>query len=564
MTTNTRDPSSLSTWLSIPAVSSAPHPKTKRLCLPFRKTVTEFDRRIIRKSLIDAEKEAQNLQRELNRLRAVIIAVESRTTGVQGEIEHYRALLSPVQRMPPEIMTEIFTRCAQKSDLSREMPGIISASRVCGRWRELALSTPSVWSSITISIERKAMNDDDDSDSFHIRRNTKIFLERSKTSRLAVDLSWLPSRFDEKEVAYVCNALRRNASRIHELNLKLTAAVSQHPSLQVLRTSFPALRRLRFVVCRTVLAGNVNITDMDLFSGAPALRAVELGSQGTFALNKLNLPWQQLESLELSNWPRVAESLSSLSMCSNLRRVALTGLDLFQRLGEPEYSGGPVVLPSLQYLSLSSENEGRISQVLEHITLPNLQSVEIKCDDPHFWQEWALASFRDLLARSRCTITSLELRSTRISDHHAISLLHSLHDLLSLRIEEEGDELDDYHDSLQEQHNRTVTSTFLRALSLRREETSNLCTPSILPMLTDLDLLVHPTGLDVTALVHAVGSRWASNVTSNPNVTPKDASRLRSVKIDLFMTGEDCSSTIAALSALECFRDAGLSVMLPL
>ncbi|KAF9259194.1 hypothetical protein L218DRAFT_875381, partial [Marasmius fiardii PR-910] len=125
---------------------------SKRFGLPFRSTVTAFDRQLISQSLIDAESELKERKLELSRLKVSIMTVESRLTAVESEVEGYRSLLSPVQRMPPEILAEIFEHCCHDIDILGKLqaPTPVVISLVCGRWRDLAFSTPSLWASIRI------------------------------------------------------------------------------------------------------------------------------------------------------------------------------------------------------------------------------------------------------------------------------------------------------------------------------------------------------------------------------------------------------------------------------
>ncbi|KAF9261518.1 hypothetical protein L218DRAFT_869680, partial [Marasmius fiardii PR-910] len=163
---------------------------SNRFSFPFRNTVTAFDQHLIEQSLIDAENELKRCRMELNRLNAAIIAVESRRTAVKREVEHYRSLLSPIQRMPPEVLTEIFGHCGRLSNMNGLiMPVPMAISMVCGRWRELAVSTPSLWSSISITMF--SAGDPDDCDQHLVARLTKLFLQRSLNSPLELHLKWI-------------------------------------------------------------------------------------------------------------------------------------------------------------------------------------------------------------------------------------------------------------------------------------------------------------------------------------------------------------------------------------
>ncbi|KAF6753180.1 hypothetical protein DFP72DRAFT_902121 [Ephemerocybe angulata] len=68
--------------------------------------------------------------------------------------EQHMALLSPVKRLPDDILSTLFLTLLAHPDhrdvsMSSTHPAVV-ISHVCGRWRQLALNTPLLWSSLTI------------------------------------------------------------------------------------------------------------------------------------------------------------------------------------------------------------------------------------------------------------------------------------------------------------------------------------------------------------------------------------------------------------------------------
>lgn len=108
---------------------------------------------ILRNAVIpDAEKRALELDAKLSRISNTWKEVAEERMEVQKRIDANRAILSPVRALPNDIIFEIFTNVAwypnyDPLDLS-ETPWILT--RICSRWRCIALSMPSLWSSLTV------------------------------------------------------------------------------------------------------------------------------------------------------------------------------------------------------------------------------------------------------------------------------------------------------------------------------------------------------------------------------------------------------------------------------
>ncbi|KAJ7057571.1 hypothetical protein C8F01DRAFT_928866, partial [Mycena amicta] len=49
---------------------------------------------------------------------------------------------------PPEIYSRIFLACLRSSDCPGQAP--LLPAQICGRWRDIALDTPALWSTIRV------------------------------------------------------------------------------------------------------------------------------------------------------------------------------------------------------------------------------------------------------------------------------------------------------------------------------------------------------------------------------------------------------------------------------
>ncbi|KAH6896160.1 hypothetical protein BKA70DRAFT_1199405 [Coprinopsis sp. MPI-PUGE-AT-0042] len=102
-------------------------------------------------------------------IRELIEAVEPRIVSLDAKIEalkqrraiyasfvaDHRALVSPIRQMPPDILRNIFSHCMpydtpDKVIQASEAPLLLV--QICRHWRDLALKTPTLWSTIFLKI----------------------------------------------------------------------------------------------------------------------------------------------------------------------------------------------------------------------------------------------------------------------------------------------------------------------------------------------------------------------------------------------------------------------------
>ncbi|KAF9256303.1 hypothetical protein L218DRAFT_881930, partial [Marasmius fiardii PR-910] len=91
-------------------------------------------------------------QTEINKLKVAIHLLETRRDALSVSVARYRSLLSPIYRMPTEILTHIFSFCCDENVISPGYgpPAVMTLSAVCESWREVALTTPRLWSCMSI------------------------------------------------------------------------------------------------------------------------------------------------------------------------------------------------------------------------------------------------------------------------------------------------------------------------------------------------------------------------------------------------------------------------------
>ncbi|KAK1227160.1 hypothetical protein PQX77_009794 [Marasmius sp. AFHP31] len=541
--------------------------------LSYRGTITEFDRQIISHHILDTEKELKGfdtqlkkLNAEINRLKGAVILVESHREMVEQQLANYRSLLSPIHKMPPEIMTEIFKLCCSCSKLGfynlfdhTSLPPPMMLSSVCGRWRELVLDTPALWASLTA--HNFYVNPD-----LTMYRAIEFFMERSKSAPLAIDSAIHDDDDDGPNHGEdFLEPLVQNSRRWVSLDLFIAPSGFQAQIFQRLRGQIPLLKHLGLrsviTVPRPIMIDSTS-PFLAAFELAPSLQSVTL--TGHLATPLLALPWHQIESirLELS----VDAILSILRQCHTVEQITLRPIT-----GELSHTGSCDLLAFAREISiiLRSSSLDALSGMLEHLTLPGLESVDLKLlVSPGFIRRHppsgdVISILRNFLTRSSCSLTSLCLHHIPIDDVGLLSLLPLIPTLIALTI------ADGKNDLITEK--KVVTNHFLGRLSLYGKPVAgsraNCSTPStdvLIPHLQNLTFSISDyEDLDEKILVGTLASRLPDTSQILPGAqgkghdTPASDRCLRSIDISLTVRNE---KSFDALLSLECFRDAGVKV----
>lgn len=106
----------------------------------------------IRKALGGSLDRLHALDTEIIRLQAKSRILSLQQQELSSFIDDHQKLLSPLRRLQPEILQEVFYHClptAHNAVMSaKDAPLLLG--RVCSQWRQLAYSTPKLWTSIHI------------------------------------------------------------------------------------------------------------------------------------------------------------------------------------------------------------------------------------------------------------------------------------------------------------------------------------------------------------------------------------------------------------------------------
>ncbi|KAJ7113903.1 hypothetical protein C8R44DRAFT_795944 [Mycena epipterygia] len=329
------------------------------------------------------------LDDEITRLRERLRQLEEERTSLASYHAQNTAILSPVRRMPAELLEEIFLWTLPSTDDARyrrifdakSSPWVLT--HICSRWREVALSTSSLWSLVVIHCNWMAANP---------LAMVKTQIQRARTLR--IHFYGRERTTDSRPEIKMFRLLAEQSSRWTELRLELTSQLL--PLLVSLRRRLPSLRRLWI---QSVSTSQTSVGSIDCFQAAPCLVDATIRNYGHSHAHIL-LPAQHLTRYDLSGTWEMHRDI--LKLAQNLVEARIIIFD------EPS---GEVIDVPLQRLYT------RTADVFDFIRAPALSEITIYVDgdDDHDLPHLDL-----LVARSGCTLRRLSfegLPTAHIATH---------------------------------------------------------------------------------------------------------------------------------------------------
>ncbi|KAF9239821.1 hypothetical protein BU15DRAFT_61745 [Melanogaster broomeanus] len=295
----------------------------------------------------------------MSKLVALRARLEESRSCVRDSMMAHHTLTSSVRRIPPEVLGEIFYHCLPGTPFltprNAECPMVLT--QVCHLWRAVAMSSPRLWSSVTIHLQKALCTE--------ILPGYDTWLARAK----GVPLS------------------------IRVLNNVDIVVTTTHITLP------------RFVVPRSLSTGVAG------YGKGPR--------PSTSSLDAVTLPWDQLTELNI-HCPLVSGSvfLRILQLCNNMRSIVASCLCADEE-GLSELSAtapGSITHHSLRRIEIKVIRAG-VDQLFDALVLPALEELDI-CFCSRERDPWPHAQFMSLLTRSRCPLKQLTIRSNKNAVPH--------------------------------------------------------------------------------------------------------------------------------------------------
>ncbi|KAJ7763664.1 hypothetical protein DFH07DRAFT_1059307 [Mycena maculata] len=267
------------------------------------------------------------------------------------EVRKHAGAISPLRRMPPELLSLIF-----EYTLAYSSAEVWNITAVCSGWRAIALSQPSLWSTVVLDFSKKEAETE---------RRLLARLERSREAPLTIKfLTWDENECSDEEWKML-GILASYRDRWETVEASGPEDIYDHISGEL-----PVLRELRITIHPSWRGRQTGD-----FADCPRLHFVSINpSSLSDPLQLVWLPFFQLLRFSGSNsWTK---HLHSLRSAENLVDCILHCTDTTTIIPS---SQSTVTLPSLLRLSVSTTDG------LEFLDTPALQ--ELYCDKhaPHIY-----------------------------------------------------------------------------------------------------------------------------------------------------------------------------------
>ncbi|KAK1222307.1 hypothetical protein PQX77_014847 [Marasmius sp. AFHP31] len=420
---------------------------------------------------------------------------------LKTSIANLRSLLSPIHQLPPELLINIFTFvCMPTWIVIDETPDILTLISVCGRWRDVILSTPSLWANFrfeaTAWLEKYVTNPRKD-EGFLSRlvRAVRLFLERSQVAPL--DLYFGLFNFDNEATPEMVDLLELVAGtrqRWKNVIFTFDEGFLDHPISEQL--SYPPPLALESLTLVAFADERLSREPLSLFKGFESCSSLKSLSLNLFVAQNwgsFSLPWRQITKLHVASIG-IPSLVKMLEGTPGLKKLTLSFI-LATPTPDTESKPVPATLLLLEHLTL--DHCTGVPSILRHLTLPRLSKLFLSSHQTT--EQWNNTHFTDFLERSSCMITHLRIGT---SSGPGFEFLRLFPKLESLQIEEGRSVVG----PMDVKVSRMFTEAFLNQIFelILTGHTSISTSPPYLLKLNALTLVYLGTAFEVDNLVNAV------------------------------------------------------------
>ncbi|KAM6501837.1 hypothetical protein JOM56_001814 [Amanita muscaria] len=320
---------------------------------------------IVRRSRQACTEKLEVLQDEIRGLRC-----EAELLEVQ--IHRLDVALGPHNKLPPEMLLRIFELCCEgPAQIPAQNGSIYTISHVCSLWRQIALSIPEFWASVSIKLNADSERQLQIAEQWLSRAgNHPRYLKFMEHA--AGGLSMGESLLRKLVIHYPCRELhlylpRTQVTRFTEW---LNGPFSDH--LEVLDIDFS----------RTLW----DESWPNLFAIAPTTRLkkllhVRLAGMCDFQNIMTVIPWNQLQYLTLLLWRPYSDCLDILSECASLVRCCI-----YVTVDDSPVATArrPITLPALRVLRLFfrspnswTDSPLQVEKMIQFLSVPSLSHLTL-------------------------------------------------------------------------------------------------------------------------------------------------------------------------------------------
>lgn len=352
---------------------------------------------------------------ESDRLRRVLADLDMRQRKIRSDAKSLRSVLSGRRRLPVELISEIFMHCLplRHEPSPTKIPWLLGG--ICQLWREVALSTPALWSFLAINTTARQKTE-----AYHRAVNAWFYRSGNCMISLKLSLEWDE---DFKSVAEIHShplfrLALQHCHRWQHLHIHVGSDPSAE-SLSVLAGRLPSLESLQIDTGGSEAAYNA-VLNQKGFGDAPKLRNLVIDSYWA-RLSVFQISWGLLTRLRIETWRTDHHNFHVLGQCRALLKLSINAFHDTEPVDEENDSSRKPIeflhLQSLEFVVLRYNK-----RLLNNFSTPALRhlSFEQHGGDLSFPRgserslkkseiQIAKSDFHSFLCRSQRGITSLKL-----------------------------------------------------------------------------------------------------------------------------------------------------------
>ncbi|KAF9016237.1 hypothetical protein BDZ89DRAFT_1075817 [Hymenopellis radicata] len=367
-----------------------------------------------RKIADDARATLDDLDSKIVQARELLENLLSARQQAQSHLEDTKSLLHPMRSIPDELILEIFGHCISRIPNDQDPDALDPKgapwllTRVCHRWREVAINSPQLWTHLFLDFDRQMDHITD----LQCAYKVGVFTDRSRGLPMTVYLG-------------------------SEESLK------GRPVLPVLEVSIPRWNAFPEITLQTFEKLFLRDNDfpdewdisLDVFdsTNTPALRNLEVPmDESWLALKHVVLPWSRLTSI--TSFPAFdADGWNCLRTLVNLEDLQVDVIVSHHHRPIRDI----VPLPKLRYLTITEHYNapGSSKEFFSALAIPALSELTLECHDKsvlHF-----PASPIPLGNLMKLDITC-DMNSHEENTEHLLNFLTLTHHVECLRLKDSG------------------------------------------------------------------------------------------------------------------------------
>jgi hypothetical protein len=375
----------------------------------------------IHRAISKTEFDISNLDCQISQAVANLNDLRHKRAQDERQLKTLKGIMHPIRRTPPELLAAIFVLTLPRqwqlwsssilgSESSWYRKAVLLPGRVCRLWRDISLTTPRLWSNISITLKGESCEAE--------VNLVDTWLSRTGQLPLSIEIY-----VQKNEVIFkhsIPSALIASCARWRYLQLSCSSSWLRSGVLDGVRNR---LSSLQVLVGEAMGSLDWCTQTTDLFEDAPQIRCYRF-RYGTL-ISPSSLRWAQLTDLSI-NEGVLWQCYQILSLAQNLITCSLSAT-----VGSLAFPLPRLCHPHLRSISIEqSSNYGNIQDYLILPALSKLQYTTKWSFDP---TQSTLVAF---LSRSACSLKRLVLDVFPIAtaDDYVVQILRLTPSLSELQL----------------------------------------------------------------------------------------------------------------------------------